>query len=357
MRRSLLAIATAIVLLSLVPLVPAQAVAAPAIKCGDTIRANAVLVSDLTCQTNGLTLLPGVQLDLHHYTLRGPRNGTGTGITASVGPNIVVRNGTITGWGTGIGAPTEESGLPNGADVSAVSFTNNTAAMSGWFSTFTVRASRFTGNGTGAGGFSTQLTVQDSTFLDNRGEAVGGNDRGISIRNSTFKRNGSAVVCSEANLEIANSTLSANKRGIWTFNCEGARLTGNTFTGNGTAYDTSFGGGSGVDQIDHNTFAHNAVAITTVYSTHLNGNVFTGNETALTAQDSGLKESIAMQANVFTGNGNAVYLLVKSRIQSTVAVNNSGYGIYAPGATDLGGNIAFGNGRQPQCTGVVCTAR
>ena len=36
------------------------------------------------------------------------------------------------------------------------------------------------------------------------------------------------------------------------------------------------------------------------------------------------------------------------------ARNNTGWGIYAPGATDLGGNTAAHNGNQPQCVGVVC---
>ena len=39
------------------------------------------------------------------------------------------------------------------------------------------------------------------------------------------------------------------------------------------------------------------------------------------------------------------------------AIFNRGYGIYAPGATDGGGNRAFGNGKQPQCTGVVCAGQ
>ena len=36
------------------------------------------------------------------------------------------------------------------------------------------------------------------------------------------------------------------------------------------------------------------------------------------------------------------------------ARNNTGWGINAPGATDLGGNTARHNGNEPQCVGVVC---
>jgi hypothetical protein len=38
-----------------------------------------------------------------------------------------------------------------------------------------------------------------------------------------------------------------------------------------------------------------------------------------------------------------------------IAKRNGGYGIYSPGAVDLGGNVARGN-RLGQCVGVVCSA-
>jgi parallel beta-helix repeat protein len=36
------------------------------------------------------------------------------------------------------------------------------------------------------------------------------------------------------------------------------------------------------------------------------------------------------------------------------ARKNTRWGIHAPGAVDLGGNTASGNGNQPQCVGVAC---
>lgn len=53
-------------------------------------------------------------------------------------------------------------------------------------------------------------------------------------------------------------------------------------------------------------------------------------------------------------NVDAVHLDAPVAMRTTVAVRNSGYGIWAPHATDLGGNVAWGNGIEPQCTGVVC---
>ena len=43
-------------------------------------------------------------------------------------------------------------------------------------------------------------------------------------------------------------------------------------------------------------------------------------------------------------------------VGGNTAKNNGGYGIYAPGAIDLGGNVAFGN-TLGQCVGVVCASR
>jgi hypothetical protein len=42
-------------------------------------------------------------------------------------------------------------------------------------------------------------------------------------------------------------------------------------------------------------------------------------------------------------------------LKENVAVHNAAWGIRAQGATDGGGNIAFGNGKSPQCVGVVCS--
>lgn len=36
--------------------------------------------------------------------------------------------------------------------------------------------------------------------------------------------------------------------------------------------------------------------------------------------------------------------------------HSAGWGIHVPGAVDLGGNRASGNGNQPQCVGVVCAS-
>ncbi len=64
-----------------------------------------------------------------------------------------------------------------------------------------------------------------------------------------------------------------------------------------------------------------------------------------------------MEGNYFTLNKDAVVLNTFARIKTTTAVKNAGWGIYAPRATDLGGNVAYSNLREPQCMGVTCAGR
>ncbi len=66
-----------------------------------------------------------------------------------------------------------------------------------------------------------------------------------------------------------------------------------------------------------------------------------------------------LKRNTFTRNGDGVVLAGSSAgvgvsLGATTAFRNDGWGIYAPGATDLGGNRSRRNGNQPQCVGVAC---
>jgi hypothetical protein len=64
-----------------------------------------------------------------------------------------------------------------------------------------------------------------------------------------------------------------------------------------------------------------------------------------------------LEGNIVLRNGDATYSELPGTLKGNVAISNTGYGIYAPRATDLGGNIAFRNGPEPQCTGAVCARR
>jgi parallel beta-helix repeat protein len=78
----------------------------------------------------------------------------------------------------------------------------------------------------------------------------------------------------------------------------------------------------------------------------------------LTGDLESLGYNVHLTGNVFSGNDNGIYLPRDAesgvRIGQNVAAYSSQYGIFAPGATDLGGNKAVRNAKP--CVGVVCTA-
>lgn len=76
------------------------AVAVPNIHCGDTIVADLVANTDLTCPGDGLVVgADDVTLDLGGHTIAGAGAGTGLAVTGHSG--VTVRNGTIAGFDTG----------------------------------------------------------------------------------------------------------------------------------------------------------------------------------------------------------------------------------------------------------------
>ena len=56
------------------------------------------------------------------------------------------------------------------------------------------------------------------------------------------------------------------------------------------------------------------------------------------------------------GDGLRVRVPSDLTVSRNVAIGNTGWGIYTPGVTDGGGNVARGN-RAGNCVGVVCSAR
>ena len=85
-------------------------------------------------------------------------------------------------------------------------------------------------------------------------------------------------------------------------------------------------------------------------------NAFSGNDVGFTS--SGDEEpdfSATLDHNIFVRNGDGIHVEDGGNsLKANSAGRNTGWGIYAPGSTDLGGNRAFGNGNSPQCVGVTC---
>ena len=98
--------------------------------------------------------------------------------------------------------------------------------------------------------------------------------------------------------------------------------------------------------VENNTFKQNEVGVVFTRSAPLPGD-------PLPTADGSRAVGNVLTKNMGTGIQTDLPGLA---VGGNTATKNGGYGIYAPGAVDLGGNIAFGN-TLGQCVGVVCAGK
>lgn len=348
------AVAGAVAVVVTGPVAAASAAAEPT--CGATITTDVVLTADLLCPDGaGLTLVGDVTLDLGGHTLAGPgRGGTGTGVTFDPSVStITVTNGTLRDWPSAVRS-TGDPGDGTSALVDVV-VRDNGLGVGGYFDGYTISGSTFEGNGDAVVGFYATLTVDSSTFT--------GNDVGLSasttrtaVTASRFEGNRVGLFCSESALSVHGSAFVANERGLDHWWCGGVDVTGTLFERNDVAYRADVP--STPDTLTENTFHDNTVGVDAQASVELVANVFTANGTGVRAPVDPLDEVVVvLQGNRFTRNVDAVVVETRASVGGNEATYNAGRGLYAPRATDLGGNVAYGNRARPQCVGVVCAGR
>lgn len=344
---------------------PAVASAAPPrVTCGTTLTVSTVLRHDLSCIGDGLRLAPGVTLDLRGHTLRGA--GAGVGVLVEREGAQQVRNGTLTGWATAIGSaevPFDEYPEVGPLTVDKVRFRGNRTGVdasgesgSGRFTKLTtITRSEFTGS-TGAGvdgGWFARVKVDASTFTENRFGLFAEGD--ATITRSRFVRNTTAVGVTEGSVDVADSEFVDNSKGISTGYIGAVVVERSTFRGSTVAID---GAWSQTD-VHASTFTRNGRAVVVGWmGGTLADNVLRDNDEAISGgSEDDEVASLTVQGNKLRANGQGIVLVVAP---GTVSVggnevrNSTGWGIHVPGAIDLGGNKAYGNGSSPQCVGVVC---
>jgi hypothetical protein len=337
--------------------VPAAA-AEPVGSCGAVLSTDAYLAADLVCtEGDGVTLLDGVELDLRGHALVG--GGSGTAVRYQ--GDATVRDGSVTGWSTAV-APDVAADL--GRDSAAVRvigvrFTDNATAVEAASGFVTppadveVVTSRFSRNGTAlSGNFRSNLDVRTSVFVEND-RAASVITAGITVTGSRFDRNGLVLNCDESGCALDRNVLRDNTRGVEvrTF---GAELTRNLVTGGEVGFDAfgAFGGST----LTGNVFRDvgTAVRLSSASAT-LVENVFIGNDVGFTGEGDAPLFSATLDGNLFLRNGDGILgVAVPTTLEDNTALANERWGIHAPGATDLGGNSARGNGTEPQCVGVTC---
>jgi hypothetical protein len=347
------------------------ALAATPVTCGAHLTANAKLTADLTCPAgDGVTLDAAVTLDLGGHRLAG--SGSGTGVTVPSGvQGAVIRNGSIRDWGRAVGVDGDVSGPEVAASATVRRVSVNGFGITVTGGTVTVERSAFRGTGapfqSGVAAFMGEFHVSDSTF-DGVGLSAGVINE-VSVTRSAIRNADTALSCSEAVCSITASRLERNGT-VYRGWDSGLTLRGNLIRDNGVGYDarTAFGQplGGGPDLVERNAFVGNDVAVHfgPGAGTTVRGNVFTGNRRGIESpafdEEQGTFK-VLLQDNALTRNGDAIYLPdaflptpTGFSLKGNRAIRNTGWGIYAPRSTDLGGNVARGNGNQPQCVGVAC---
>lgn len=349
--------------------------APPGVTCGSTLTADTTLRADLRCRSgDGLILASGVTLDLGGHSLVGP-GASGVGVQAaadSTGGNTI-RNGTIKNWTTGISIDNEGMDRLQFTVADVTLRRAPLQAVGPWAAHLTrvTVIDSLLGTYLGADLDIAQAKLVRSPVEQFRASAsiVGstvvqspmrtGSGGRIIIDTSVLDGRGTSdlVYLSETGVTITNSTVKKFKSpisGWW----GSVTLTGNTFVDmpNGVLGPIADVPGFGPPAtIVGNRFIRSGVVLRADVPMVVENNTFVNNTVGA---DFLVAEGSRAVGNVLYGNsGNAITTeLPGLTVGGNTAKRNGGYGIYAPGAVDQGGNVAFGN-RTGQCVGVVCTAR
>jgi hypothetical protein len=340
-----------------VGVVPGEASAA-GLRCGDRVVADTVLTRDLRCASGpGLVLEGGVTLDLGGHRIVGPgaEAEAGDGVLVSGGVQATVRNGAVVGWPRGVAV--EQGDDPDTlarAAVDGISFRGNGTAVWSFLGEVRVAGSVFRDNGSGVNLFFAGGSVERSTFRGNRAAAVASQVGPLRVTDSTFVDNESGVDCTDVGCAVERSRFTRGTAALTSYRASVA-LVDSEVRGHQVGFRAQFEGGG--DSATNSRFVGNDVAVrlSILGRVTLTGNRFTGNRVGVTETEEVETAEATLTGNRFDRNGDAVLLtVVPARLGTNVATRNTGWGLYAPHAVDLGGNRARGNGNQPQCVGVAC---
>lgn len=376
-----------VVLLSLA-LGGSTAAAESGVTCGSVVTTDVTLTADLHCPSgDGLVLDSNVTLDLGGHRLVGP-GFPGAGVISSPdgqGGNTI-RNGTIENWGIGIllgadnpdGVPyviSDVALLAAGVNLdypgsTGVTLTRVTAVDSpiGVENGGHVTISQSTLTRSFVNPFYAGVTITDSTLVQSDVSAWGGGDATIDSSRLNGKGTGAPGSVDDSRMTITNSTVRNFAEPISGFSGS-VTLIDNTFRNmtNGVLGDISSDTGS--DDTSHivgNTFTRSGVVLQGNVPMVVENNTFKQNEVGviftraepLPGAPLPTAEGSRAAGNVLTKNtGTGIQTdLPGLAVGDNTATKNGGFGIYAPGAVDLGGNVAWGN-TLGQCVGVVCTGK
>lgn len=338
--------------------------AAAGVACGDVVVGEVTLTADLVCPGSpvGLALADGATLDLGGHRVVG--DGTGTGITVPGLAETTVRGGVVTGWAQGLAVvPGDATSDWRYAMLDGLRLEGNDVGLSSTgeypVALMEVTASQLVGNRVG-------LLASDTGWISFEGTDLTDNVTGMSaylsivgITHAVIARNATGVQCGGASCSVRSSTVADNGTALtadppvdhhWYLS-----LAESTLTGNDVGVDAR-AGRHGWVEVFANVIQHNGTAVT-LRSTRgeIGQNRFLDNGIGYVDDGTGDTGETTVRYNEFRRNGHGILSVSPgTAVEANFARNNHRWGIHAPGAVDLGDNTARGNGRQPQCVGVVC---
>lgn len=310
------------------PPAAASTAAAPP-RCGDTLAASTTLTQDLHCPAGqGLVLADGVTLDLGGHRLTGTQ-GAPYDVGVRVTGSATVRNGHLGGWSVGVLRPGDQQ-RPATITVEDVTIDGTTIAIGSYYYSTPVEQT---------------LEVARVTVTDSE-QAVTGGWRVLRVTDLTARRVDAGVICSRGTCAVSRSTFEDGDIAVID---DHARLhvQDNRISGFERGVHVASSRPGSVVQRNH--VADGGEGIHAAGEVTVRLNVLTRNTTGIITTDPyQLGRVQVLEENVVRANHDGVRADATSTIRGTLAVCNTGRGIYGPGATDRGGNVTIGDGGRPQ---------
>jgi hypothetical protein len=283
-----------------------------------------------------------------------------------------VRNGTIQGFTFGYV-------LDAGQDVrlSRLTFVDNWVAVfdrGGYFSTITLTDSRLLGNNLG---LSSEQDVSIGTFkvrstlFSGNKLALAANFHSVEVRRSTFSDNELVFWCPDGNVTFRSSLLVRNAVVGWVplgefgyGTCDRASFVNTVLASNGAFAPTALPAWEPFElELRDSWLLGNGGGLEArVRTLDVRGNTWWKNESGLrvASPPEFLQPAVTgkVSDNRFLrnrGDGLRVDTPSTLTVSDNVAIGNAGWGLYAPGVIDGGGNVARGN-RAGDCLGLTCAS-
>ncbi|GMA86410.1 hypothetical protein GCM10025868_16600 [Angustibacter aerolatus] len=221
----------------------------------------------------------------------------------------------------------------------------------------TVAGSNFTGNTlSGMTAFSAAAEVGSSRFAGSPTGIEAAESR-LTLRGSDVDRNRTGLLCSRSVCDVRGTTVHRSGTGVQTVQGR-LVLRSDEVRGNDVGVAVNATGGAGPDEVALNHISGNGtgVLVGSLADVSVQRNRIDGNGVGIATAPGTTGYRLTAERNTLDRNHDGMLLDAGlARLGRDVVRDSTDWGIRAPGAVDLGGNVGTGNGHVPQCLGVTCS--